>query len=192
MSLGFKRLKRISAQQNDQLLTVKITSTYDMSAYEALLNAERGGTSTGFKILVSWQQRGIRDIMWKAEQESLWCCFHVSVTQQRLSPSSARSNAMYSNAQYESPGHSSTHRSRFEVRRSQLRIWAGSPKEICGIIRHYTRHMSPHCPHHSLTPHSICKTWEHRNILLKYTNKQTDRQTDKQRGLCHNRTTNAK
>jgi hypothetical protein len=55
---------------------------------------------------------------------------------------SARSNAMYSNAQYEPPGHSLPHQSKFEVGRSQLRIWAGSPKEICGIICHYTRHVT--------------------------------------------------
>jgi hypothetical protein len=32
---------------------VKITSKYDTPAYETLLNAERGGTSMGFKDLVS-------------------------------------------------------------------------------------------------------------------------------------------
>jgi len=151
-----------------------------MPQYEALLNAGCGGTSMGFRDLVSWQQRGIRGIMWKDEHEALWRNFHVSVTEHWLFPSSTRSNAMYTNAQYEPPGRSLPHQSRFEIGRSQLRIWEGSPKEICGIIRHYTRHMSPHCPHDWVTPHSIFKTCENQKILLKKT--QTDRQTD--RGGC--------
>ena len=112
--------------------------------------------------------------MWQDEHEALWRCFHVSVTQHWLVPSPAGSNAVYINAQYEPPGHSLPHQSRSEVGRSQLRIWAGYSKEICGIIRRYTRHMSPHCPHHWATPHSICRTWEKQKILLNYANKQTN------------------